>query len=532
MKDLTPTQNIVLDAYLKNGGNIRATARELKRDPKTIREHLQKIEHKLGSLKPVAKGDIEYSEPKALGNRRGGRVFILTCVQNNTHLHEGFFQNLLALREHLSAELHIAKVLYNHHAYLREGDGDIWYDPKISPFVSSKNLEIAPNLVWNGEVNILPTATNPLSGLDVFNGPKSGIFPHVKRGMVSVAMPRHEDAKFNYTSGRVTQRFYVPRKAGQKASFHHIYGALLVEVNSKGEWWVRQIEASDDGSFQDINVSVSKGKIKENSPISACIWGDIHVAQIDERIRRTVWGDGGIIDQLNPEVQVFHDLLDFRARNHHDRGNPHLNFRKYLDGADDVREEIAKTAEFLVEAWRPSTTSVVVPSNHDDALTRWLKETDYRDDPKNALFFLETQTAVYRAIAEGKDKDFHVLGWALNNFASDPVSSHKALSEACFLHIDDSYVYNNVELGNHGHLGKNGSRGSPRQFARIGLRSVTGHTHSAGIIEGNTCVGTFSDLNPEYSKGPSSWSHHFAVMYPNGKVSLINIKNGKNWRRS
>lgn len=516
MKNLTPAQQAVLDAYLVHG-TVKGAARELGKSPKTVREHLQKI-----GAKPVSQGEVEYSEPKVLPRKRGGRVLLLTCAQNNTPVHGAFWENLLAYVEHRKAELHVAKVTYNHHAFLRDDDDALWYDPKVLPFVSERNLEVAPDLVWNGEVNILPTAVNPLSGLDVFNGTKSGVFPHVKRGMVSVAMPKHQEPKFNYTTGTVTQRNYVPRKAGQKASFHHIYGALVVEVDTKGRWWVRQIEATEDGSFQDLDLLVSSGEVTEGAAVDSCVWGDIHVAQIDERVRKAVWASGGILDQLRPEVQVFHDLLDFRARNHHDRGNCHLNFRKHLEGSDDVAEEVFKTEQFLEEAAREWSESVVIPSNHDDALTRWLREADYKEDPKNALFFLQAQTRVYEALATGEK--LHVLKWALEHVSGEQVVPGR------FLHIDDSYVRCGVQLGQHGHLGRNGSRGSPTQFARIGLRSVTGHTHTAGIIEGNTCVGTFSVLDPDYTKGPSSWSHQFAVLYPNGKISLVHIRDGKFWR--
>lgn len=524
MRELTPIQQEVVDAYRRNGGNVRATARELGRAPKTIREHLQKA----GVRKPVAGGAVDYEEPEVRKPRRGGRVFLLTCAQNNTHVHEEFWKNLLALRDHRSAELHVAKVVYNHHAYLREGDGEIWYDPKIAPFVSDRNVELAPELVWNGEVNILPTAVNPLSGLDVFNGPKSGIFPHTKRAMASVAMPKHHGAKFNYTTGTVTQRNYVPRKAGQKASFHHVYGALIVEVDSKGRWWVRQIEATEDGSFQDLDVVVSQGRVLEGRSVAACVWGDIHVASLNEGVRRAVWRSGGILDQLQPDVQVFHDLLDFRARNHHDRGNPHLSFRKHLEGTDDVAEEVRRTADFLGEAHREGVQSVVIPSNHDDALTRWLREADYREDPKNALFFLRAQARLYEAIA-GEDEDFHVLRWAMTEGVK-PGLWYDWQEETHFLHVDESYVLHNVELGNHGHLGANGSRGSPRQFARTGRRSITGHTHSAGIIEGCTTVGTFTDLDLCYTKGPSSWSHSFSVLYENGKTAIVTLRDEKLWR--
>ena len=521
---MSEIQKLTVEAYLRNGGNVRATARELGRDPKTVREHLANA----GIEKPIAAGEVKYSAPKRLPNKKGGRVFLLTCAQNNTKVHDAFWTSLLALRDHRSAELHVAQLTYNHHAYEKVEDGALWYDPKIAKYACENNIEIAPGLVWNGEVNILPTAVNPLSGFDTFNGSKSGIFPHTKIAMQSVANAKHEPTKFNYTTGTATLRNYVAMKAGQKASFHHAYGALIVEVSPKGEWFARQINASEDGSFQDLDVFVSEGKVQTGQTVEACIWGDIHTAQIEPNIEKAVWDEGGILDQLGPKYQVMHDLLDFRARNHHDVNNCHLEFQKHLEGADDVAWEIRKTAEFLGRAWREGVETVVIPSNHDDALTRWLREADYKDDPKNALFFLRTQTAVYEALESG-DEDFHVLKWALESRVCQESWSLEgaALFEGKFLHVDDSYVVKGVELGNHGHLGTNGSRGSPKQFAKTGMRSVTGHTHTCGIVDGCTTVGTFSILDPAYCKGPSSWSHTFCVMYPSGKRALVTIKSGK-----
>jgi len=502
-----------VEAYLRNGGNISAAAREIGRHPSTVREHIRKA----GIEKPVTSGRLDHPEP---ARAPLGRTYLLTCAQNNTPVHGPFWANLVALAEDRDATLLVSRIRYNHHAFEPDGE-ELWYDPAIAEYASDDALELGDRLVWNAEVNILPTAVNPLSGFDTFNGPKSNVFPHTKIAMVSVANSMHEPTKFNYTTGTVTQRNYVQRKAGQKASFHHAYGALLVEVDSMGQWWARQINANEDGSFQDLDTVVRDGNLEEGK-VAAIIWGDIHVANLDPTVREACWGTGGMIDELAPKYQVFHDLLDFRARNHHDTRNPHLNFQKHLEGTDDVAAEVRKTADFLHEAYRDGVQSVVVPSNHDDALTRWLREADYRDDPKNALFFLRTQTAVYTAIAEGED-DFHVLEWVLQESPSDGVWS------AVFLQTDESFVVQDVELGNHGHLGINGARGAPRQFARSGRKAVTGHTHSAGIINGVYTVGTSSRLDAGYNKGPSSWSHTHCVLYSNGKRALVTLRDGK-WR--
>jgi hypothetical protein len=81
----------------------------------------------------------------------------------------------------------------------------------------------------------------------------------------------------------------------------------------------------------------------------------------------------------------------------------------------------------------------------------------------------------------------------------------------------------------HGHLGPNGSRGTPQNLNKVGRRANTGHTHSAGIWNGLYVAGTSSTLDFGYNKGPSSWTHSHIVTYPNGKRTIITVYAGK-WR--
>jgi len=98
-----------------------------------------------------------------------------------------------------------------------------------------------------------------------------------------------------------------------------------------------------------------------------------------------------------------------------------------------------------------------------------------------------------------------------------------------FLAHGESFSVAGVELGSHGHEGKNGARGSINQYADLSQRYVIGHSHTPGIIYGAYQVGTSSNLKLEYSRGPSSWIACHCVVYSNGKRQLINVINGK-WR--
>ena len=93
--------------------------------------------------------------------------------------------------------------------------------------------------------------------------------------------------------------------------------------------------------------------------------------------------------------------------------------------------------------------------------------------------------------------------------------------------IDEDYKVAGIQLGVHGHLGANGSRGSLANMEKSYNKSVTGHSHSPAILRDAWVVGTSSRLRLDYNQGPSSWLNTFCLVYPNGQRQLINIIEGK-----
>jgi len=461
--------------------------------------------------------------------------FLFTSAQNNTKVNKKVWANILALAEHYDADLHVSHFTYARTGFASNktaervkgkakgglGASEIAYDPLLAGFESNEPLRICKDLVWCGEMNILPTAARPLSTLDTYTATKSGIFPHVKIAMESVANNKYEATKFNYTTGTVTKYNYIQKKAGLKAEFHHCFGALLVEVDSLGRWFARQLNADSKGRIYDLDLLADGGTITTGHRVEAINWGDVHEQELSSAIKKLCWGEDGLLDLLRPKYQFMHDLVSFTRRNHHDRKNPHRMFAIHMRGRDEVEGEMQSVASFLKEeVMRPDCETVVVDSNHDNALTRWLREADYREDPANALFFLKCQLRKYQAIAE-EDHWFHMIEWVLQNQGVSP--------NIRFLREDESFLIcgdNGIECGMHGHLGPNGARGTPWNLAKIGRRGNTGHTHSAGIRDGLYTAGTCSIMDMVYNSGPSSWSHSHIITYSNGKRAIVTMWHG------
>lgn len=511
--------------FNENGGNVSEVARLMGLTRKTISQHLKKAGW---AAKPLVAGQVARTEAETAGLPPEGRIrrFLLTSAQNNTYVNEAVWKSMQALAFHYDAAIMVGTYSYNTNAYGKlavkagkkhDKQAELWFDERLKEHIVDSRVELGGGLVWCGEMNILPTAEDPLSGLETYSHRKSAIFPHSKLAMRSIATMRGEGTKMNYTTGTVTVHNYIQKKAGLKAEHHHSYAALLVEVNSNGNWWVRQVGADDKGRMQDLDVVADGDKeVTTGNPIEAITWGDLHATVADEQ---AVMASFSMLDSLKPRFQFLHDVMEGVTTNHHTFKDPHARFKNYTRGLDRLELELEDTIALIQLYQRPNCKGFIVDSNHDSPwILRWLREHDYRKDPANAVMFLKTQLAVYSAIA-ADDKAFHVL---------EHLVSHE-LPGFKFLRTDESLTICNkkIECGMHGHLGANGARGNPQSLSKVGRRANTAHTHSAGIYNGLYVAGTSSRLDWEYAKGPSSWSHSHILTYPNGLRSIITIYEGK-----
>lgn len=471
--------------------------------------------------KPIASGEYE-DHHKDIEELSEG-IYLITSAQNNTFVHYPFLQALEVAAEHLDAEIIVGTFSYNKTGFqnLEKGEGD-WFDSKITKYIKDRPVKLAQGLMFLGELNILPTAVNPFSGLQSYAKNNSAIIPHAKLSLESLPRLKGEDARFLYSTGCITKRNYIQKKSGQKGSFDHVYSALIVEVDKDGDWFVRQIISDEDGSFYDLDTLYTKDGVVTGQSIAAIQYGDIHAEKVDEIVQDISWSKSNpdsILNKLKPAYQFVHDVLDHSSRNHHNIKDPYFRFMQFYHGRDSVVKDLRCVKRVLERMNRDYCTTVIVESNHDLALQRWLKEADYKSDPQNAILFLTLQLATYEAMYQNYT-DFQVFRHALEEVVG---LNHSPI----FLKTDQSFKLLDVEFGFHGHLGANGSRGTPNQFLNLGVKTCSGHTHSCSIKSGVYVAGTSSKLDMGYNKGMSSWSHSHIILYKNGKRAIVTIKNGK-----
>lgn len=448
----------------------------------------------------------------------------MTAAQNATPVHEAFFQSLVAAAKSLSAELLVIPLRYKNPTSrwtLSQANAEQW-DSALQPYLYNGRRKLNANLVLLGDIKTVPTASSPLTGFDAISGGESAILGHTKLQLKVIPTPSNKLPKILTTTGAVTVPNYTDSKAGKIGEFHHMLGAVIVELEDK-IFHMRHVSAdAKTGEFTDLEYRYTPtGRVKAPRPL-ALVMGDTHVDFIDPKVERATFGPGGIVDALNPHTLVWHDLLDGYSCNPHHRDNPFNRVAKRQADRDDVGAEVRRAVRFVTSHTKGDRQSVVVASNHNDFLRRWIVSTDWREDPVNAEFYLKTALQM-------------VQGTQLDDSGTrtpDPFAYWVARAghpSIRVLAVDEPYQLGGIDLGQHGELGPNGARGSITNLRRIGARSIIGHSHVPGIDEGAMQVGTSTRLRLEYNGGPSSWLNAHALVHADGKRQLVFIIDG-HWR--
>ncbi|MCQ1856050.1 hypothetical protein, partial [Neorhizobium galegae] len=328
--------------------------------------------------------------------------------------------------------------------------------------------------------------------------------------------------RFAISTGCCTLPSYTPRAAGRKSLFHHTYGALLIEIDVDGECFFHHLQPDEDGAFQHFDWIVSGETITAQNRVKAVTWGDIHHDQLDPVVAMASWGyctaekkvvtGHSLAGYLNAEYEFAHDTLDFRRRNHHGLDDPHERARINIATNSNVESEVREAARFINAISRDGCRTVVVESNHDAAITKWLKNPEGMLDAENAYYWHLLNSVWHREI-RASNSDFNPVHEALRMAGLD--------DHIDFIGSGESFTILEIEHGLHGDIGVGGSRGTPQQFRRFGRRTSTGHTHSPSIADGAYVAGLSAKLRQGYNKGPTRWAHAHIVLYPNGKRGMV-----------
>lgn len=443
--------------------------------------------------------------------------FIITWGQNNTPIHKGFYENIEAYAKEIDADIHIILGRYkNPTSVFEESDEEFWVE-EIMKYADANRHDIHKYVSIMSDVKVQPTAVNPMSGMQGMSGVNSCVFGSPKVQMEMIPVLEGNKPKMMLTTGAVTMKNYTDSKAGKKGEFHHVYGFAVVEIKDKDTFFVRQVTADDkSGAFSDLYYRVENGSVNKIKNIEAIILGDAHFGHHDQTvIDKTL----KFMDKVKPNHVVLHDVFDGDSISHHQMKDPFIQYGKEVNGTNDLKKELDLMMSCL-KPFEKHKNVVIVRSNHDDFLDRWLKNEDWKKQPtfKNSRLYMQLSDILLEQYANDPMKIKGVI----------PALINQKYPKFITLGRNASYkVKGGWELGQHGDIGSNGSRGSLLQFRQLNTKIVVGHYHSPGRKDGAMAVGTSTKLRVGYNNGASTWLQSHVIIHEDGRAQHINFINGE-----
>jgi hypothetical protein len=216
-----------------------------------------------------------------------------------------------------------------------------------------------------------------------------------------------------------------------------------------------------------------------------------------------------MLEELRPKRIVVHDLFNGHSINHHERNNNLSKARLWADKKHDLEVEVTQAMNELnwFAARFPYSEIVVVESNHDLFLSKYIGTENFLEDGGNSVFACR----LFIEVAKGKKQPILKTAMELCDRVAPNVR---------FLNEDEEYRVKGVALDYHGHRGINGARGTGASFDRYNLKMITGHAHTPEIYANGLVVGTSTLLRLPYMKGASSHMNAHATLYASGKWTL------------
>lgn len=485
-----PVETIRATVRRASGNHGQIGREKGKLNPENIREKNFKI------LFPK-----EYSDAKKRKLTKS-KYYIITSAQNNTSLHRDFWDNIKAYSKFLNAEIHVILNRYkNPTSVFTDALSEKW-DSEILPYSDAKRHHIHKHLVLMSDIKIQPTASLPLTGMEGLSGLNSCIFGHPKVQFKVIPALEGYEPKMMFTTGSVTKANYTDSKAGKKGEFHHTFGFCIVEIKDNDTFFIRQVTALQNGSFTDLCYNIKYSKVTKINRIDVAVLGDIHVGDDCKVVnaQQRKW-----LNYFKPKHTVLHDIFNGHSINHHEEKDPIKQYRRELDGSNDLSREIND-----MNAWLKSMLKynlVLASSNHTDWLDRYIRSNDWKKNIKNALIYVEcAKIALSGKAPKG------LIGYFVSKEFGDKV---KVIGR------DESFKFNEWELAQHGDVGGNGSKGSISQYRRLSTKLICGHSHSPSRQDGLLYVGTSTKLRVGFNVGASSWLNCDVIVHKDRKAQHI-----------
>lgn len=440
--------------------------------------------------------------------------FVITTAVVGCPVHKGFLESIRTYCEHKDAMLLVLPAE-------DPASGGNW---NLDPELGAESIvfgDIALNSnVFLCSIQVGAKQTDPTTGMDRI-GQRNGSFiyasPKQRLKFMPVSNIKHPHAEM--TTGAVTLPRYLDtdrfmsKRTAYIANHDHVMGAVVVEIEDKNKYHFRQIQADASGAFVDLG-DFYKGEKVSKLYAEGISMGDWHSGETDPTAIKAL---KELIAVVRPSKLFVHDGFNGLSINHHEHDRKIRRSILAKRGLLNLESEIRSFAKDLdmMASWKHVEEVVIVKSNHDIFLHRWLESGEFIEDAHNSDIGID----LAKAMKDGNDP----LQYGVEMLGL------KSKDKIRWLSMDEDYFIARIQCGAHGHKGPKGTRGTLAGMEKSYGLSVTGHAHGPQILRGAWQNGTMSYLKLSYNEGPSDWVHSSTVIYPNGMRQLINSFDG-NWR--
>jgi hypothetical protein len=462
---------------------------------------------------------VQYNLAKQKNFNSNKKRFLISWAQNNTPVNMGLLKNMEAYANKIDADIHIIAGRYKNptSVWSEEQEDNEFWDENVLKYLDANRHDIHKYVSILSDIKIQATAVNPMTGLQALSGVNSCVFGSPKVQLEMIPVLEGNQPKMMVTTGAITEKNYTDSKAGKTGEFHHTFGFVVVEIKDDEIFFIRQVTADDlTGDFTDLYFKVESEKIKTIKKIEAAILGDVHYGHHDQKVLDATFS---LFDKLKPKHVILHDVFDGDSISHHQMKDPFIQYGKEMNGTNDLEKEMGVMMDGL-KSFEKFKNVVVVRSNHDDFLDRWLKNEDWKKQPtyKNSRLYMKYSDI----LLEQYGKDPHNVKGVVPSLVNAIFPKYITLGRS------SSYKVLGWELGQHGDIGSNGSRGSLLQFRKLNTKIVVGHYHSPGRKDGAISVGTSTHLRVGYNKGASTWLQSHVLIHRDGRAQHINFIKDEN----
>lgn len=381
------------------------------------------------------------------------------------------------------------------------------YDKYSEYFITDANL--------NDNLKIIDIELNPQSDISIdplfkVDPDRSIIIAHSKQAFTSVPNRIGEHPHLLYFTGCITKPNYADNRQGRVAKQNHVQGGCIVEIVDNKDFHIRNFQCDIENGFADEGCYYKGSNVSKIK--SDIVLGDIHCGS---ESKEAIESSKQMIKEFQCKKVYLNDLFDARSVSHHEDRDLYSKYNRPVH-QQSLQSELDYLGNFLINFYKDIEHSelIVVPSNHDHFVSRWLTEGRFVfDSPKNAKLGAE----LFSHYLDGENPIEYYL------------RSRGFLKKIKikFFYFTDEIVSYGYDI-HHGHKGVNSPKGSIKAFDKCYGKNASAHTHQPKKDKNSVVAGTNCSLDQHYIIGTgSSWLGSNILLYENNTDQSIHIIEGK-----